>query len=95
MSDVCARRHRGSAESVNANAAIGPHKGELRERILARLRFPGPATVKEISSDLNIHYTTVSARLSELKADRLIEKTGERREGCAVVRVSLVQGRLF
>ena len=84
--DICARRHRGNAESIAANPSQFC-KSKNRDDILRFLREAGPKTSKEINFALMMGYTTVSARLSELKAMQLIEPTGERREGAAVVRV--------
>jgi predicted HTH transcriptional regulator len=86
MSDVCARRHRGSAESRAANERVQSFKLEDQSRIWLYLLANGPATSKEISSALHMGYTTVSARMSELKAEDWLRPTGERRDGAAVLR---------
>jgi len=87
IKDVTRNRHRGNAESEAAYESVKHRMSADRHTILTYMRFSGPQTSKELSLNLQINYTTMSARLSELKAMGLIEKTGERREGCAVVRV--------
>jgi ATP-dependent RNA circularization protein (DNA/RNA ligase family) len=87
-SDVCANKHGGNSESQAANEQVEPRKHEDCRRILAFLRQRGDlgATVKEVSKGLPLHYTTASARLSDLKVQNLITRKGEeRREGCAVL----------
>jgi len=84
--DITRRRHRADAASEDANRGIEPRKSEYRRRILDYLkRNPEGLTCKEVSSALGMGYTTVSGRLSELKRDRLVVVTGERREGAAVL----------
>jgi DNA-binding MarR family transcriptional regulator len=85
--DITRNRHRGNAESEAANANVASRKEAQRWHVWNYLRVDGPHTSKEITVALMMNYTSVSARLSELKALNLIEKTGERREGCAVVKI--------
>jgi DNA-binding transcriptional ArsR family regulator len=87
MPDITINRHRGNAESVAANERVQPEKSKDRLRILEYLFVFGPRTSKQLTLALEMPYTTVSGRLSELKAMQLIEPTGERREGAAVVRI--------
>ena len=87
IKDVTRNRHRGSPESEEANRRVSARKFADRELLIAHLIHYGPKTSKELSDFIPMGYTTVSARLSELKAQGRIEKTGERREGAAVVRV--------
>jgi hypothetical protein len=88
--DITRRRHRVSATSEAANHRVAPHKTELRERILDYLgRNDAGRTCKEVSADLQMPYTTSSARLSELKRDGLVAETGLRRDGAAVLRRKL------
>jgi predicted transcriptional regulator len=84
--DITRRRHRANAASEDANRSVEPRKSELRLKILAHLKRTEGRTCKEVSVDLSIGYTTVSARLSELKREALVVVTGDRREGAAVVR---------
>lgn len=72
--DICARRHRGSAESEAANGKVAPSKHWQRELIWQKLVFAGAAgaTCQEISRETGISYTSCSARMSEMKHDRWI-----------------------
>jgi predicted HTH transcriptional regulator len=87
IKDVTRNRHGGNAESEAANERVIDHKEAQRWHIYHHLKTNGPQTSKEIRRDFPMNYTSVSARLSELKRDGWIESTGERREGAAVVRV--------
>ena len=85
--DISRRRHRANAASEDANRKIEPRKARLRRDILDYLRrWPEGRTCKEVSFDLSMAYTTASARLSEMKRDRQVVVTGDRRDGAAVVR---------
>lgn len=85
LSDICRNRHQRNQQSKDANARIQPCKRTLQLRILNHLKANGGATSKEIRDALSIPYTTVSARLSELKQSREVRATAERRDGAAVV----------
>ena len=78
--DICSNRHKGNANSFLANLRIAGRKFNLRERIYLSLRDDGPQTCEQLSLRLRLRYTTVSARLSELKAMRWIGSTGEQRK---------------
>ena len=86
--DICIHRHKGNAESVAANERVSPFKDRDRERIyrwfLEKAGAQG-ATSKEVTRCLGIPYTTVSGRLSELKAAKWLCETGQRRDGAAVL----------
>lgn len=75
--DICANRHGGNAESVEADKMTDKHRD--RATILAGLQVVPDATCEEISEGLNMRYTTVSARMSELKREGLIEPTVRRK----------------
>lgn len=83
--DITRNRHRGNPESEAAHDSIVLYKSESQLRVLEVLRRKG-ATSKELSRSLSMGYTTVSARLSELKKLGEIEPTGEKRERAAVLR---------
>lgn len=78
--DICANRHGGNAESVAANKRVTPTKAELRISIYDYIASRGAegATTEEVSIALGIRYTTASARISELEADRWVRKAGRR-----------------
>jgi hypothetical protein len=82
MSDICARRHRGNAESRDANKIAQRSKSECRGLLYAWFQAQGLAggTCHEASVSTGIRYTTCSARISELKAEGFLVPTGERRK---------------
>lgn len=84
--DITANRHKGNAASVAANPS-SDEKAKMRRQILAFIDFRGGSYSKEISEETGIGYTTVSARLSDLKAAGAIYGTGERERGCEIVKV--------
>ena len=71
LNDVCLSRHKGNAESLAANARVAPTKALLRDSIYQWFVFRGNAgaTCEEASRTMQIRYTTMSARISELRAD--------------------------
>lgn len=91
--DITRRRHRNSETSSEANRQIEPKKEQLRRQIVNFLElYPTGLTCKELSVQIPMHYTTASARLSEMKRDQVIELTGERRDGAAVVKLTRKDG---
>ena len=74
LNDVCLSRHKGNAESLAANARVAPAKALLRDLIYQWFLFRGSAgaTCEEAAREMGIRYSCMSARLSELKADRWI-----------------------
>ncbi len=75
--DICASRHQGNEFSTEANP--NPHqKSRDRLKIVLHIRANGPRTGEEIGNDLTMCYSTVSARMSELKRDGVIIKVGRR-----------------
>lgn len=85
--DVCANRHRGNAESRAANPTREA-KAQSHELILAELRLRGPMTSVELAAAMGTRVNCISGRLSELKAAGRIRKTGEIRDGCAVLEMA-------
>jgi hypothetical protein len=79
--DITTRRHRHSPTSDAAFEAIKDHAPNLRERVWQFIHSRGKlgATTYEVSEALGMKYTTVSARMSELKRDGRIVETGQRR----------------
>jgi hypothetical protein len=74
--DICARKHGHNANSFLANLRVAEHKPTLCQRIYLALEKWGPLTCEELSFRLQIRYTTVSARIAELKAMRWITPSG-------------------
>lgn len=85
--DITSNRHKGNPESNDAFKDVKDRLVGDRVKILNYLKHCH-ATCKDIAIALNMKYTTVSGRLSELKAMGLVEKTGYRREGSAVLTAS-------
>jgi len=71
MNDICLSRHKGNSESLAANTRVAPAKALLRDQIYQWFLFRGSAgaTCEEASRAMQIRYTTMSARISELRAD--------------------------
>lgn len=80
MGDICERRHRGNPESTAANERVSSHKADLRDRILAWFDARGArgATCEQASIAMSIRYSTMSARISELRAAGKLVPTGLR-----------------
>jgi predicted HTH transcriptional regulator len=76
--DICRNRHGNEPESQKAHQRTLPNKMQDRSRIIAYLTETGGHTAEEIERALKIHRSTVSARMSEMKRDGLIEKIGRR-----------------
>lgn len=81
FADVTSRKHGGNKRSLQA-AKEGESRRPTQRRAIW-LHIHGKeeygATVEEISKALNIRYTTVSARCSEMKRDGLIKESGKTR----------------
>lgn len=91
--DICGRRSRGSPRSAEAHHLGRARRPSQAKQIIAHLRACGGATCEEISIALNIRYTTVSARLSELKEAGWIAVVGQRRTstGCLADVVQVIR----
>ena len=84
--DICSGKHGGNSESIEANPSQFA-KRQAHERILAILQVCNK-TGQEVANVLNVPYHKISGRISELRHKlRLIEPTGERRNGGAVLRI--------
>jgi DNA-binding MarR family transcriptional regulator len=79
LPDITANKHHYDPNSFLANIRIHPFKLNLREKIYCFLEKNGPATCEEIANRLGMRYTTVSARLSELKAMTWVAPMGTRK----------------
>src|SRR3954466_11359493 len=78
-SDICANRHRGNAESVQANPGA-LSKAERRALVLRTIAKHGShgATCDEIAVELKTTPNCVSGRLTELRKDFRIMRKGTR-----------------
>ena len=93
MDDICIKRHQGNAQSLIANKRV--QKERDRALVLQVIIKYGKIHSKEIARILGKQLHQVSGRLSELKASNLIEDSGERLEGCAVLQLKDKQLRIF
>jgi DNA-binding MarR family transcriptional regulator len=84
-SDPCARKSRGNKLSAEAHEKIRYGKEEKYKAILALLKVRGGMTSKEIAAAFGVQLNTLSGRCSELLAMKWIKRTGERRDGAAVL----------
>jgi len=85
--DICERKHGHNQESVAANQQIASHKRNLQAKVyelILRYAHVG-ITLKEIVRLSGIPINSVSGRISELKADGVVQPNGQIREGCAVL----------
>lgn len=78
--DITSKNHGGNKQSRAANKLT--NKKKHRAMIYAYLARKGMrgATVYEITQALGIRHQTASARCSELKADKIIIPSGEKRK---------------
>ncbi len=86
--DITASRHGGNEESRSAHLNIRLHKKELREQVLNLITAFTPAggiTMKEVASIMGVEINRVSGRGSELKRLGMVRKSGEIRDGSAVL----------
>ena len=85
--DICASRHGGSQESIDAHSRIIHSKEDKHQRImkLVQARDGYGLTCKELAAAWGTHPNNVSGRLSELVQRGKLKKSGERRNGAAVL----------
>ena len=91
--DITRHNHGGNAESVAAhkrvNSSIRYMQAQVLNEFVCKLhRNEYHLTSKFIAHWLDKPLNAISGRLTELKRDGLIEPTGERRDGCAVLRIT-------
>lgn len=79
--DVTAQKHGGNRESVEAHDSIRADKARLRSAVLDFIKaHPFGCTSDEVEAGLGLSHQTVSARMTEAKADGKLVPTGERRK---------------
>lgn len=87
-SDICARKHRNSPTSIAANTRANKTKPRDRMRVLDfAIRSGGRIWLKQVERELGMLRNTVSARLADLQQAGMLEKTDDRMEGCAVLKL--------
>jgi hypothetical protein len=89
--DICSGRHSGSPESKAANRGVAERKEDQGDRVW-QLICVRPMTCEEASMSLGMRYTTVSARLAQLKADFWAVKTGNHRRTTSGSMAAVVRG---
>lgn len=87
MIDICEARHRGSPESQSAFERVKHTKRDMYDRILrlAQARKDYGITVHELAAACGKTPNCVSGRLSELRMMGKLKKSGQRRNGAAVL----------
>jgi hypothetical protein len=85
--DVCENRHRNSPESIDAFEKVKHSKQAVYGRImfLAQQRGERGVTSHEVAGALGRPLNCISGRLSELRMMGKLRKSGERRNGAAVL----------
>ena len=85
MDDICINRHQGNPQSKEANRKVLKLKD--RKFIVDYLTKNGKAYSKQLARAMEKQLNQISGRISELKADGIIEGTEEIIEGCQVYRL--------
>ena len=83
--DISANKHGGNTESAAAHKSAKTCLASCRYKALKEIHQQS-GTGKEVALRLGKAFNAVSGRFSELKEKGLIETTGERRNGSAVLR---------
>ena len=91
--DISINKHKGNSASFDANKKVNKEVNRLR--VLSIIKEQGQASSKMIARIMGVELHHISGRISELKADGIIEDTGLRKEGCALLKVASKQLHLF
>jgi hypothetical protein len=88
--DICENKHHNNPESVAANVKNLHSRGRQRSEVYDFIHSAGPQglSMKEVARLMGVEFNRIAGRGSELKASGLVEKTGEVREGSAVLRAT-------
>lgn len=77
--DVTERKHGGNPESEAANLAAAENKSKFRKVIFDWFLGNGPAIAEDcLAAFPGLRYSTVTARISELRRDGMLVKIGTR-----------------
>lgn len=101
MNDIAINRHRGNPQSKDANLRVEASKSVMRKRIVEKITKYGSSHLKELCRIFDKHPNEISGRLTELKADGVIEEKKDhnnntvRKEHCAVLQLKSNQTSLF
>lgn len=79
--DICLSRHRGNAQSSEANERVHSRKPCQRDLLLRYIKGCGAfgSTCEQAANALGMRYTSASARIAEMKALGLITESQTRR----------------
>ena len=80
--DICANRHGGNSESVEAYASTSEaDRQAMRDRIMRYALRKGPAgiTADEVAAKAGMVHNRIAPRISELRRDGLLVPTAVRR----------------
>jgi hypothetical protein len=93
--DITVNRHQHNPQSEAANRRVDPYKRTMKDRIYEYICDQDfHPTCEDIVRALGFKLQSVSARVSELKAEQRIEEVGEPRNGYAQL-TQFGQGFLF
>ena len=86
--DITIRRHKNNAASNDANVRANKTKPRDRMRVLDfAIRSGGRIYSKQVARALGVEIHQISGRISEMQAMGMFEDTGEREEGCRILRL--------
>ena len=75
--DITGNKHGGNPQSIAANAAVSKRKGQYRKLIYDWFLRHGDACAEDaLAAFPKLRYSTVTARISELRRDGLLEQVG-------------------
>lgn len=86
--DLCAGKHGGDYASVLAHDRVKPKKAKMYAILREVLEAHGPLTTHEIACILGEeNRNRFAPRLTEMRAYGWVERTGQLRDGCHVLRL--------
>jgi hypothetical protein len=85
--DMCAGKHGGDIASSLAFDRASHKTRERQQEVIDMLRAHGPLTTADIARIANTDRNVYDPRCTELRAMGVIERTGEMRNGCHVLRL--------
>lgn len=91
--DICINKHKENSASNDANKTVNKEVDRLR--VLTIIKEQGQASSKMIARIMGKQLHQISGRISELKAEGVIENTGIRKEGCSLLKVASKQLHFF
>jgi len=86
--DICDRKHGGDAASVAAYQKVSHVIRERQLEVIALFKEYGELTTAEIAAITGEDRNVYDPRVCELKAMGILERTGQMRKGCNVLRLA-------